>query len=290
MSKERKSYPPGVYDITNQEYHASEGISRSGISEFKKSPLHYWDRYLNPDRKPEKQSPAMTIGSAVHTLILEPHKFETEFCVLKKADFRTKAGQEYKKEFESQSNGKQIIKEEDMDIINNMVEAVKSHRLTQGFLEGASVEQSLFWHDRITGLLCKARPDIWHREKKIICDLKTARDASPESFMSAIKSGDYHIQAYMQMIGIYEVTGETITNFCFIVIPNERPHFPYIYDLDLESIKQGKKEFNDALDLMKKCFQTNDWKKERNKAQSIGLSSYALSLNPFTQLSELYNE
>lgn len=286
---EKKSYAPGVYDITNQEYHASEGISRSGISEFKKSPLHYWDRYLNPKKPPRKTSTAMTIGSAVHTLIMEPEKFEQEFCVFKKVNLSTKAGKEYKKEFEVLSIGKEIIREEDMEKVKEIVDSVHQNELVMPILHEADFEKSIYWTHSATGLTCKARPDIWKRKQKIICDVKTTRNASRASFARAIMDGDYHIQAAMQMIGVLEVTGEAIEDYMFLVIPNERPYFPYIYNLDTETIKKGIAEFNDAMKLIKQCYDNNDWHKERNSIQEIGLSEYALNSNPFILLEEQYS-
>ena len=35
-------YTDGVYDITNEQYHASEGISRSKLMLLDKSPYHFW--------------------------------------------------------------------------------------------------------------------------------------------------------------------------------------------------------------------------------------------------------
>jgi hypothetical protein len=40
-------FEDGVYDIQNDLYHGSYGLSRSALCEFKKSPWHYWHKYLS---------------------------------------------------------------------------------------------------------------------------------------------------------------------------------------------------------------------------------------------------
>ena len=59
---------PGIYDgIENAVYHATEGLSSSGLSRLAQSPAHYQAYKANP---PE-QTAAMRMGSAVHAAVLE---------------------------------------------------------------------------------------------------------------------------------------------------------------------------------------------------------------------------
>jgi hypothetical protein len=60
---------PGIYDIENEDYHNSEGLSRSALMKFKISPLHYWSEYKKEGRKKETNTPALILGNAVHTYI-----------------------------------------------------------------------------------------------------------------------------------------------------------------------------------------------------------------------------
>ncbi len=91
---------PGIYDISNAEYHADGAISRSAISELRNSPLEYWHKYLNKDYVKEKPTAAMIFGGLVNTLILEPEDFSANYAVRAKVDGRTAEGKKYNKEFE----------------------------------------------------------------------------------------------------------------------------------------------------------------------------------------------
>ncbi len=80
---------PGVYaDIPNDEYHSGEGISNSGLSLLRKSPLHLRMKMLAAnDNQPSVPTPAMMIGTAFHALLLEPEVFAREYCLgLRKSD------------------------------------------------------------------------------------------------------------------------------------------------------------------------------------------------------------
>ena len=89
-----KLYKDGVYDISNEQYHASEGISRSKLMLLDKSPYHFWYETMSGFAEKQESTPAMNIGSAFHTMLLEPAKFQMEFAVAPKVDRRTKQGKE----------------------------------------------------------------------------------------------------------------------------------------------------------------------------------------------------
>lgn len=75
---------PGVYsDITNNNYHNGAGISNSGLSLLRKSPLHYRMKQLAAnDNEPKKEpSAALMIGTAFHALLLEPECFTRDYCL-----------------------------------------------------------------------------------------------------------------------------------------------------------------------------------------------------------------
>lgn len=279
---------PGVYDMSNAEYHASAGISRSGISALQMSPLDYWLQYLDPNREKEPPSEAMILGTAVHTLVLEPDKFNDEFAIAPKMDLRTTIGKQQKALFESLSADKQIIKEESFELAKKMADAVLSSNKALQILNGALVEKSIFWNDRETDALCKTRPDIWNKSVSVICDLKTARDSRPRYFARTVEDGNYHIQAAMQIDGIYSVTGKRPDDFIFIVVQNVPPYDPYIYRLDDEAIETGRREYKEALRVFKECMRTNDWRRDREAILPVFFTDYQLKKSTFYKLKELY--
>lgn len=60
------------FGMPEDEYHAANALSASGIKWLRISPLDYWARSaMNPDREPEEESAAKVIGKAYHKRIVE---------------------------------------------------------------------------------------------------------------------------------------------------------------------------------------------------------------------------
>ena len=287
-----KNMQPGVYDLSNNDYHASNGVSRSGLSKIKKSPLHYWEEYLDPGREREQPGKALVLGSMVHTLCLEPEKFDSEFAVLEKVDLRTTAGKQAKALFEERSHGKMIAQQDWYQLAQEISKKVIDHPRFDQLMYGANIEQSIYWVDEDTGLLCKTRPDIWNAQISVLCDLKTSADSSHEAFGYSVKNYDYHMQAAMQIDGVFKATGQNIAGkrFCFFVAQTERPHKPYLYTLDERMIELGRTEYKNCLKILKKCQESNKWDKDRDHIIEIGFSEHQLTRSPLIKLVEIYNE
>ncbi|EIZ2107364.1 PD-(D/E)XK nuclease-like domain-containing protein [Salmonella enterica] len=67
-------------DIPNSAYHAADGISSSMLKDARISLMYFYGRYIAGTIKRET-SDAFTMGSLVHTLVLEPAKFDEEYAV-----------------------------------------------------------------------------------------------------------------------------------------------------------------------------------------------------------------
>lgn len=71
---------PGVYgNISNADYHGGPGISKSGLDLIRRSPMHY--RFATSAANDNEPTAAQFIGTAFHTLLLEPDVFSREYCL-----------------------------------------------------------------------------------------------------------------------------------------------------------------------------------------------------------------
>lgn len=235
----------GIFDMGINEYHDSEGISRSGIMLFKRSPLHYWNKYNNENRNNESTS-SQIFGNAFHSYILENDSFYDRYYVLDKIDKRTKTGKALMEEIKTEHSNKEIISIDDFEKIKRMEEQLKNDKYAQELISGAQVEKSIFWRDKKTNILCKARPDIWH--KNMVCDIKTTVDASPQAFQRSLSNYGYHIQAAMIKDGILNIENIEIKEYIFIAIETIEPYAIGIYILDQEALKRGHLEYKMLLE------------------------------------------
>ena len=142
-----KAIPSGMYDLSIEDYHKGPGISRSGLMEFKRSPYHYWYRYLNPDYKSESSSTAQILGNALHTLILEPHQFEERYFVMPEFNKATKEGKARWLQLQSELGQREILSISHYQIVQKMAESFQQHELANQFLDKAEIEQSIYWTD-----------------------------------------------------------------------------------------------------------------------------------------------
>ena len=182
--------------MDNAAYHAHPAVSKSHLDLVARSPLHYWARYIDSKRELPEPTPAMRIGTALHTLVLEQDQFEERYITAPQVDRRTKVGKEAWAEFEAEAGDRELIAADDRAQISRMAEAVWAHPAAAALLhwEGKA-ETTHMWTDPATGLACKCRPDWLTNDGRLIVDLKTTEDASPAGFRKSIGAFRYHVQS-----------------------------------------------------------------------------------------------
>lgn len=71
---------PGIYDgISNADYHGGPGVSKSGLDLIRRSPMHF--KAVRMSANDNEPTPAQAIGTAAHSIILEPKEFAKEYCL-----------------------------------------------------------------------------------------------------------------------------------------------------------------------------------------------------------------
>ena len=229
---------------SNSEYHSSDTISASGLKMIHQSSVWHFNR------RKFKDTDATRLGSAVHSLLLEPELFDDEFAIYKKDQFnlRTKAGREKKVEWESKQSEKTILNEDQELILDRIKERFDKHQDDQiitakKYMEG-DIELSHYMN--YDGVPVKVRPDCLGED--FISDIKTIRpmmgkDLTPSLFKREIWNRSYHIQAmfYSDMIG------RDPQNFRFIVIQTSYPYEVFVCGMDEDMIYRGRIEYQEAL-------------------------------------------
>ena len=128
-----------------------------------------------------------------------------------------------------------------------MVVRLNEHEGKDGYesaveLLRAGVSQvSLVWRHP-SGIWMKGRPDIVDFERRIVTDLKTAKDVRPAGFAKAISDYDYHWQAYLYLTMLEQLTGTTGWTAKYITVRNEPVHSVEIYDLTHTALLQAEAE------------------------------------------------
>jgi hypothetical protein len=266
---------PGIYNLSAEDYHQGPGISRSALMAFKRSPYHYCYKYLNPDYITEQETACQALGNALHTYVLEPDEFEKRYFVMPKFNKVTKDGIERWQKIKSELGKKETLSVHQYQTLQHMVASLKKNKLATQLIEKAKIEQSLYWTDPDTGILCKCRPDILR--SNLVADLKTTKDGSEWAFSKTIHEYGYHIQAAMIQEALKILKNIIIKEFIFLIIEKSAPYATSIYPLDQVSLEQGRCEFKKLLADYKQCLETNEW--SSYEIQEISLPRYAFFLN-----------
>ncbi len=264
--------PPYIHsDMPIEEYHSCAGISRSALMAFRRSPLHYWHEYLNPEYVKPDPTPEMLFGNACHTLILEPATFWDRYIVRPKLDRRTKAGkqEDYANKLEAAGKECILLNDQQYDAICEMEKAIKQNPVAIGAIIDTQIEQSLFWIDSNTQILCKARPDVWG--DTYVADLKTTNDASPEAFRRDANKYGYYLQCAFIRQGIMHCTGQVIDDFVFICIEKEPPYAIGCYQIGVDILQKAEEEYLNLLGGLKICQDNDSWEAYGNQVIEMRL-------------------
>lgn len=267
----------GVYKgIANDAYHSGEGISKSGLDLIARSPLHYWSKYLDPQREQHEPTPAMMLGTAIHSAVLEPELFASDYLVMPKFDRRTKDGKADFEAFMAEAEGKTIISADDYAACVDIQRNVRTHPAAQTLMKDGEPELSVFWTDEETGVLCKCRPDWMNYNLNVIVDVKSTEDASPEGFQRSIAKYGYHVQAAWYLDGFKAATGYAPKAFVFAAIEKKRPYATAFYYADAEMIELGRILYRERLNTYAECLKRNLWPGYPQQLQEISLPAWVL--------------
>ncbi|HEX5183624.1 MAG TPA: PD-(D/E)XK nuclease-like domain-containing protein [Allosphingosinicella sp.] len=270
---------PGAYpDIPGDAYHGAEicpepSISSSGLKLIEdRSAFHYWQQSpLNPNRRPRESRPAFAIGHLLHDVLLYGGAIPSDYHVVPDGFVRAHSNK-WADELEAYdaavAEGKNILHQNEFDMVRAMAESCDRHELATALLTAGEPEITLACQDPKTGRWTRARPDILPTAMEIIPDVKSAVSGHPDDFERQATSLGYFQSAahYLDVLDI--LFGEAKRQFVCIVIekgPANEKHYPgktypvTIYHLDDGDIQNGRMLNRRALDLFDRCLRTGEW-------------------------------
>jgi len=253
---------PGIYDgISNKDYHAHPALGSTSLKTLAtRTPAHYqWDQ-THP-----KFTDAFTLGTAVHSVILEGDL--SNIAVVDADNWLTKAAKEAKAAV--LADGRQPLLKKEMAQVLAMNDAVMAHPTARQAFTGHRAEASVFWDEN--GLPLKCRPDAWQPTQ--IVDLKTTINADPREFGKTAYNFGYHQSAAHYIDGVKAATGETLP-FVFVLVEKTAPYHVSVVQLDPEAIEMGRALNERAKRIYQECTATGNWPGYPN-AEPISLPMWA---------------
>ena len=226
----------------DKEYYSdNEYVTNSMLGLLNKSPQHLL-QYMQGHKQDSK---ALDIGKAFHTMVLEPAKLDSEVVVF---DGKTRRGKVWD-EFSLQNSDKTIVSTSEWNMINNMSNILFENEEAVNFVSESNHEVVEVWQDK--GINCKGKADMVTtnaNDNKILIDLKTTRDSSPESFRRSAYNYGYDRQA------AFYLDGFDADEFWFVVIEKESPYRVGIYKASEEFIEGGRQKNKKLLESYREFF------------------------------------
>lgn len=194
----------------------------------------------------------MIFGSAVHKFILERRSFKKEFAVFEGKFRRGKIWDAFKEEHPNRN----IITMDQYDECRRIKDAILANPEASMLLSGGEAEQSCFWRDEETNLLCRARADykkVTPGGSTLLIDLKTTLSAEPDKFTKQICNMGYPIQSSFYREG-FQADG-----FAFIAV-EKGPHITVqVYELSQTFDDIGYLQCRQAMEKWELYTRTNNW-------------------------------
>lgn len=259
----------GVFlGLANEDYRAAPGVNVSALKDAI-TPAHY--RASRDEAKPEEPSAAQQFGTLFHALALEG---KGDFVAKPKGmNFTTKEGKAWR-----DAQTLPIVSESEAEALASMAGNLQSHQVIASvFRTGGNSEVSGFKGHESSGLLLKGRADYItqdNAQRTVIVDLKTCGFGcgSETAFAKEVAKWKYHQQAafYLDLFGA--------SFFMFVAVEKEPPFAVNVFQLDAESIDQGRSENEKALAMIAEAEASGNWSSYPQQLHTITLPRWAKSL------------
>lgn len=231
------------------QYVAIDAVNWSRLSQMRRSPMHC--------RASRDATPAMVLGTAAHSLLLQPEEFEARYLVGPSGALnRNPAAAEWRAcKAEAAETGREAISGDDWQALQTMRERVWSHEAARRLLEASVAAEAVVTWDE-DGTACKARVDAY--TPAVVLDIKTTRDASIDAMQRALATYGYHGQLAWYMRGL-RANAVAVDAAAIIAIETEPPFAVAVYEIEAEALAQGRREADCWLAVWRRCVETGEW-------------------------------
>ncbi len=260
------------YDMPVEEYFAHPAINSSRAKLTEDTMLDFYEN------KNGKSTKSKTKGSATHTLLLEPHKFDSLYAVqpedwgnLTKLDEGKPRWDAFKKE----NAGKTCLKFRDEgEFFAKLRIRVKQHITLRYLLAIGRPEVTSIVTDP-TGLELKARADLL--TKDTIYDIKTTSDGlSNEDLYRTIKRYKYEFSAAHYLRVFNCVLDNSISSFTWIFVDTSSPALHIrLVRCPTYLLENGHERVDAAINKIVECQKTNIWPGYPEEIEELELPTWA---------------
>jgi hypothetical protein len=263
---------PGVYDLTNEEYHADPVAGGSLSSSGARALLACPAKFDHQRRHPSPPTRTLDIGTAAHKLVLG---VGPDIVVVDADSYRTKAAQQAKKD--AHAAGAVPLLPHEFEQVQEMAAAVRAHPIAGPLLDrrAGAAETVLVWRDRRTGIWRRAMIDwlslVDEHGHLVILDYKTTASAELDAVAKSMAKFGYHQQGPWYADGVVELGLAHSAGFRLIFQEKEAPYLVTVAQPDHAALAVGAARNREALELYARCTTSGYWPGYAEDVVSISL-------------------
>lgn len=259
---------PGVYrDVPEATYFAWDAASSSTLKQMDRSPrfarlqMQSWDT---------KRTPFRDFGHAVHCAVLEPDQLEERYCA-RPVVLNEKTGKPWGPTAKAVTEAVERIEAEGLAILGthqtlDIMETARGIREEIRRCESAALlleslthhELSVVALDPVTGVPMKARLDGYAEDARIIAELKTGADTSPQEFSRATTRYGYHNQAALYC-NVARWAGLEVDHHIILACDSVAPFDARTYVLEPAALEIADETNRRRLNTFAECWHANHW-------------------------------
>lgn len=262
--------------MTRSEYDAIDAVHYSAAKDLLRTGLHYQQALKDEHEGPTAgEEDKYAVGTLVHAMTLENKDLSQIFAIKPKGmSFATTKGKEWRA-----AQTLPILKEEDLNKVPNMAQAIIQHPKASAILHGCT-DREYCLQAIMGGVPCKALLDGVGRDeegRRGILDIKTVVDASPKYFSKRAFDYHYDLQAawYSYLLGIVEGLG-TPPWMSWIAVENSPPWAVACYTPNELMMESGMRKMGTIFETLNDCLLTGRWPGYSDEIIEIGPPHYRI--------------
>lgn len=259
-----------IRDLSNADYHASDGLSASGAKLLlpPSCPAIYHYRRDNPEYKG-----VFDFGSAAHKLVLGDAS--QSLAVVDANDWRSKAAREMRDA--ARAEGVVPVLAKEYEVVEQMAAAIRAHPLAAWLLsQPGTSEQSIFFDDERTGTPLRARLDYLPDKsdgRVYLADYKTAVSAERDAFSKTVVNYRYHVQAAFHTAAVRALGREDVAWF-WIAQEKTPPYLVNVLTLEPVELLIGTYLMDTAINTYRECLKTDRWPGYSDEVETVTFPSW----------------
>lgn len=244
------------YGLEMQDYLADPGDGSSDLKLLNSSPIDYITR----KSQPPEETKALTLGTLVHTMILEPDEFSMRY-ILQPEDWGPKncnPGRKKWDEFKKLAKENELIPigYEWVPYLNLLHDELKNQTTLQELLKVGKVEVTGI--TKLNDIRLKARTDLLVNNS--LFDVKTTSSGMDDySLARAVFDFGYHFQA-VHHSWVFKMLLDTKLDFGWIFVSTGTP-YPHVRILKADSLwlSYGQNDWDSAINTLATCRNQNHY-------------------------------